>query len=48
MACRGARKHRLYGKQCHPIKDNTGKVTTFNLNLANNEQVFIDKLFSLL
>ena len=34
-----------YGRECHPIEDNTGKVTTFNLNLAGDEQIVIDKMF---
>lgn len=34
-----------YGKDCHPIEDNDGKTTTFNLNLVRNEQVIIEKMF---
>lgn len=34
-----------YGIDCHPIEDDMGKVTTFNLNLVRNEQVIIEKLF---
>lgn len=34
-----------YGRDCHPIEDNMGKVTTFNLNLVRNEQVIIEKMF---
>lgn len=34
-----------YGVDCHPIEDDTGKLTTFNLNLVRNEQVIIDKMF---
>lgn len=34
-----------YGKDCHPIEDDTGKVTTFNLDLVRNEQVIIEKMF---
>lgn len=34
-----------YGLNCHPIEDDTGKVTTFNLDLVRNEQVIIDKMF---
>ena len=34
-----------YGKDCHPIEDDAGKVTTFNLNLVRNEQVIIEKMF---
>ena len=34
-----------YGKDCHPIKDDNGNPTTFNLNLVRNEQVIIEKMF---
>ncbi len=34
-----------YGVNCHPIEDDAGKMTTFNLNLVRNEQVIIDKMF---
>ena len=34
-----------YGINCHPIEDDTGKVTTFNLDLVRNEQVIIKKMF---
>ena len=34
-----------YGVECHPIEDDIGKVTTFNLDLIRNEQVFVDKMF---
>ena len=34
-----------YGKDCHPIKDDAGKETTFNVNLVRNEQVIIAKMF---
>lgn len=34
-----------YGKNCHPIEDDQGRETTFNLNLVRNEQVIIDKMF---
>lgn len=34
-----------YGKNCHPIENDDGKMTTFNLNLVRNEQVIIDKMF---
>ena len=34
-----------YGKNCHPIEDDTGIVVTFNLDLVRNEQVIIDKMF---
>lgn len=34
-----------YGKNCHPIENDMGKVTTFNLDLVRNEQVIIEKMF---
>lgn len=34
-----------YGKDCHPINDDAGVETTFNINLVRNEQVIIDKMF---
>ena len=34
-----------YGRDCHPIEDDMGKVTSFNLNLVRNEQVIVDKMF---
>ena len=34
-----------YGVNCHPIEDDMGKITTFNLDLVRNEQVIIDKMF---
>lgn len=34
-----------YGKDCHPINDDTGVETTFNVNLVRNEQVIIEKMF---
>ena len=34
-----------YGKNCHPIEDDTGELTTFNLDLVRNEQVIVDKMF---
>lgn len=34
-----------YGKDCHPIEDDSGKLTTFNLNLVRNEQVITEKMF---
>ncbi len=34
-----------YGKDCHPIEDDSGKLVTFNLNLVRNEQVVIKKMF---
>ncbi len=34
-----------YGRACHPIEDDTGKMVTFNLDLVRNEQVIIDKMY---
>ena len=34
-----------YGKSCHPIEDDAGTETTFNVNLVRNEQILIDKMF---
>lgn len=34
-----------YGKNCHPIEDDTGIVVTFNLNLVHSKQIIIDKMF---
>lgn len=34
-----------YGRDCHPIEDDMGNITTFNLNLVRNEQVITDKMF---
>ena len=34
-----------YGADCHPIEDNAGKLTTFNLDLVRNEEVILDKMF---
>ncbi len=34
-----------YGKNCHPIEDDKGKETTFNINLVRNEKVIVDKMF---
>lgn len=34
-----------YGRECHPIEDDEGKMTTFNLDLVRNEQVIIKKMF---
>lgn len=34
-----------YGRDCHPIEDDMGNVTTFNLNLVCNEQVIVEKMF---
>lgn len=34
-----------YGVNCHPIEDDMGKMTTFNLDLVRNEQVIVEKMF---
>ena len=34
-----------YGVECHPIEDDMGKMTTFNLDLVRNEQVILEKMF---
>ena len=34
-----------YGKNCHPIADDMGKATTFNLDLVRNTDVIISKMF---
>ena len=34
-----------YGKNCHPIEDNTGKTVSFDLDLARNEYVIREKMF---
>lgn len=34
-----------YGKNCHPIQDDAGKETTFDVNLVRNDQVIIDRMF---
>lgn len=34
-----------YGKNCHPINDDSGVETTFNLDLVKNEQIIVEKLF---
>lgn len=34
-----------YGKDAHPIEDDAGRLTVFNLNLVRNEQVIIKKMF---
>ena len=34
-----------YGKECHPIEDEHGRMTTFNLNLVRNEDIIIKKMF---
>ena len=34
-----------YGKDCHPIEDDKGVETAFNINLVRNEKVLIEKMF---
>ena len=34
-----------YGKNCHPIADDSGKETTFNVNLVRDEKIIIEKMF---
>ena len=34
-----------YGKNCHPIDDDKGTETAFNINLVKNEKVIIEKMF---
>lgn len=34
-----------YGKDCHPIADNMGRPTSFNVNLVRNKEVVIEKMF---
>ena len=34
-----------YGKNCHPIEDNTGKTVSFDLDLVRNEYVIREKMF---
>lgn len=34
-----------YGKDAHPIEDDKGRLTFFNLNLVRNEQVITGKMF---
>lgn len=34
-----------YGKDAHPIEDDSGKLTVFNLNLVRNERVITEKMF---
>lgn len=34
-----------YGINCHPIEDDAGEVTTFNLDLVRNRQVITEKTF---
>ena len=34
-----------YGKECHPIEDDAGNETVFNVNLVCNEQMIIENMF---
>lgn len=34
-----------YGKDCHPIADDSGKETTFNVNLVKDSRVIIERMF---
>lgn len=34
-----------YGKECHPILDDAGKETSFNVNLVRNDRIIIEKMF---
>lgn len=34
-----------YGRNCHPIHDDMGKETTFNVNLVRDDKVIIEKMF---
>ena len=34
-----------YGKDCHPINDDNGKATAFNINLVKDDNLIIDKMF---
>lgn len=34
-----------YGKDCHPINDDAGVVTTFNVNLVRDAKIIIEKMF---
>ncbi len=34
-----------YGKDCHPIDDDAGNETTFNVNLVRDEKVIIERMF---
>lgn len=34
-----------YGKDCHPIDDDKGAETAFNVNLVRNEKIIIEKMF---
>ncbi len=34
-----------YGQNCHPINDDAGIETTFNVNLVKNDKIIIEKMF---
>ncbi len=34
-----------YGKDCHPVADDSGRETSFNVNLVRDPSVIIDKMF---
>lgn len=34
-----------YGRDCHPIEDDMGKMTTFNLDLVRDRQIIIHNMF---
>lgn len=34
-----------YGKNCHPIHDDAGNETTFNLNLVRDDKIIVEKMF---
>lgn len=34
-----------YGRECHPIHNNAGKETSFNVNLVRSEAVILNKMF---
>ena len=34
-----------YGKNCHPIADDSGAETTFNVNLVRDSKIIIEKMF---
>ena len=34
-----------YGKNCHPIADDSGVETTFNVNLVKDAKIIIEKMF---
>ena len=34
-----------YGKDCHPIEDDMGNMTTFNINLVRNEEIIKYNMF---